>query len=217
MTLLDLLKLMRKHLRLMIILPIICALATAGVSWFLLADEYTATVSMYVLTKSSESSDGISNTDLSASQMLTNDVAKLIKGSRVQGETADAMRIDDLSIYDIEVSSETSTRVINISVTGNSAQEVAIVANALAKTTDEVATSVMDLQSVTIIDEAKQPEAPSGPPRVMYTAVAFLAGIFLALAIIVVMDILDTRVRNPEEIEELTDLPVIGYMPVIKG
>lgn len=208
---------MRRHLKLMIILPIICAAATATVSWALLADEYTATVSMYVLTKSSETSDSLTSTDLSASQMLTNDVAKLIKGSRVQGETAESLRIDSLSEYNITVSNETSTRVINVSVTGHSAQEVAIVANALAKTTDTVATNVMDLKSVTIIDEAKEPLAPSGPPRAMYTAVAFLAGIFLAIAIIVLMDILDTRVRNPEEIEELLELPVIGHMPIAKG
>ena len=47
----------------------------------------------------------------------------------------------------------------------------------------------------------------------MYTAVAFLAGIFLAVAIVVVLDMLNTRVRNPEEAEELLGIPVIGVSP----
>lgn len=207
---------MRKHLALMIIIPLACAGITAGVSWTLLPDHYTATVSMYVLTKSAESTDSITNTDLSASQMLTNDVAKLIQGSRVQSDTAKALNMTTLADYDISVSNETTTRVINISVTGDSAESVAVVANALAEATDEVAREAMDLKSINVIDEAKTPNAPSGPPRLMYTAVAFLAGIFLAIALVVLLDALDTRVRNPEEIAELLDIPVIGYMPAMK-
>jgi capsular polysaccharide biosynthesis protein len=91
------------------------------------------------------------------------------------------------------------------------------VANAIAKVVDTVAREAMDLQSINVIDEAKEPTSPSGPPRTMYTGIAFLAGIFLALAIIVLLDVLDTRVRNPEEIQELLDIPVIGYIPIIKG
>ena len=51
----------------------------------------------------------------------------------------------------------------------------------------------------------------------MYTAVAFLAGLFLAVAIVVVLDIVNTRVRNAEEVEELLGVPVIGRIPVIKS
>ena len=68
-----------------------------------------------------------------------------------------------------------------------------------------------------IVDAAEVPTDPSGPPRAMYTAVAFLAGIFLAVAIVVVLDMLNTRVRNPEEAEELLGIPVIGRIPTIKG
>lgn len=218
MTLLDLLKLMRKHLSLMIVLPIVCALLTAGYAWFMMPNEYTASVSMYVLTKSSDTSDdALSSTDLSASQMLTNDVATLIKSNRVLDDTATKINLGNLDEFDIAVTNQATTRVITISVTGTSAQSVAIVANQLAETTDEVAKEVMDVKAVNTIDKAYEPVAPSGPSRALYTAVAFLAGIFLAIAIIVLMDVLDTRVRDPKEIEELLEVPVIGRMPVVKG
>ena len=102
-------------------------------------------------------------------------------------------------------------------MTGESAQSVAIIANQLAATTDSVAQEVMDVQAINAINEAKEPAAPSGPPRAMYTAVAFLAGIFLAVAIVVVIDMVNTRVRSAEEAEELLGLPVIGRIPTIKG
>ncbi len=218
MTLLELLQLVRKHLSLMIVLPIVCAVGMALVAWLVLPNTYSASVSMYVLTKTSDTSEGgLSNTDLTASQMLTNDVATLIKSDRVLSDTKNALKMDTIKDFDVSVESATTTRVITLSVTGESAQSVAIVANKIAETTDTVAREVMDVQSINVIDTATEPTQPSGPPRTMYTAVAFLAGIFLALAIIVVMDALDTRVRNPEEIEELLDIPVIGRIPKITG
>ncbi len=216
MTLLELARLMRKHLKLVSALPIACALATAAFAWLLLPNQYSASVSMYVLTKSG-STDSIASTDLSASQMLTNDVATLITGGRVMDDTAKALKMDSLSDYKVAVTSETTTRVITLTVTGESAQSVAIIANQLAATTDDVAQEVMDVQAINAIDQAVEPAAPSGPPRAMYTAAAFLAGIFLAVAIIVLIDMVNTRVRSAEEAEELLGLPIIGRIPTIKG
>ena len=216
MTLLELLKLLRKHLKLVIVLPILCAAATAAVSWLVLPSTYTSSTSMYVLTRANEGNSALTNSDLSASQMLTNDVAKLIKSDRIENDTADKLQMKDLNDYKITVSSETTTRVITVSVTGKSAQTAAIVANGLAETTDSVAREVMDVKSINVIDKAVEASAPSGPPRAMYTAVAFLAGIFLAIAIVVVMDMLNTRVRSADELEELLGVPVIGRIPTIK-
>ena len=217
MTLLELLKLLRKHIKLVIALPVVCALITAAVAWLVLPNTYTANVSMYVLTRSGDSDGTLSSTDLSASQMLANDVAGLFKDERVLNDTAASLQMTSLKGYDIKVASGTTTRVITLSVTGESAQSVAIVSNALAATTDEVAREAMDVKSVNVIGPATEPTAPSGPPRTLYTAVAFLAGIFLAVAVVVLMDMLNTRVRNPEEAEELLGVPVIGRIPTIQG
>ena len=216
MTLLELLQLMRKHLRLVIALPIACAIAMGLVSFLLMPNTYTASTSMYVLVQSDSESGATMNTDLSASQMITNDVAKLITSDRVTGDTAEALQMNSLSDYDIAVSSETTTRVLTLSVTGQDAQSTAIIANELAKNVSAVAQEVMNVQSVNVIDKAATPESPSGPNRMMYIAVAFLAGLFLAVAIVVLMDVLNTRVRGAEDVEELLGVPVIGRIPAMK-
>lgn len=72
-------------------------------------------------------------------------------------------------------------------------------------------------QSINVIDEAKTPEAPSGPKRTLYIAVAFLAGIFIAVAYVVLADMLNTRIRGAEEAEELLGIPVVGRIPAMKG
>lgn len=85
MTLLELFALLKKHLKLVISLPIACALATAVFSWAFLPNTYTSTVSMYVLTRANENTSVLTSTDLAASQMLTNDVATLIKIAEHRG------------------------------------------------------------------------------------------------------------------------------------
>lgn len=215
MTLLELLKLMRKHLKLVIALPIVCAIATGLVSFLFMPNTYTASTSMYVLVQSDKESVSMS-TDLSASQMITNDVANLITSDRVTRDTATALQMNSLNDYDIAVQSETTTRVLTLSVTGQDAQSTAIIANELAKNVSTVAQEVMNVQSVNVIDEAITPESPSGPNRMMYTAVAFLAGLFLAVAIVVLMDVLNTKVRGAEDVEELLGVPVIGRIPAMK-
>ena len=75
----------------------------------------------------------------------------------------------------------------------------------------------MNVQSVNVIDAAVTPTTPSGPKRALYMAVAFLAGLFVAVVIVVVADMADTRVRNSKDAEEIADLPVVGHFPKVEG
>lgn len=218
MTLLELFKLLRKHLALVVVLPIVLAVATAGFSWGIMQNQYTATVSVYVLSaKDDANSNTTAYNDLTASQLMANDIATLAKSETVQKRTAESLGMASLSGYKISVEAGTTTRVISISVTAGKADAASIVANEIATVLSTVAQDVMGVESVNVVDAAQVPTAPSGPPRAMYTAVAFLAGIFLAVAIVVLLDMLNTRVRNPEEAEELLGVPVIGRIPTIKG
>lgn len=217
MTLLELLELMRRHLRLVIALPLACAVAVALYSYLLMPDEYTASTSMYVLSSQSESA--ALNADLSASQMLANDVAKLLASDVITNQAAQNMGLANLDDYDISVDSSTTSRMLTLSVTGTNPQNTAQVANEMAAGVSAVAQSVMGVDSVNIIDVATAPEEPSGPSRPLYTAVGLMAGLFLAIAIVVLMDMLNTRVRSAEDVTAILgdDVAVIGRIPVMKG
>ena len=219
MTLLELLQLMRKHLKLVILLPIVCALAMGVYSYAFMANIYTASTSMYVLAKqTSANSDNAANySNLNASQMLANDVSTLLKSDRIAADTVKSLHLDSLKGYSTKVTSETTSRVITLSVTGSDPDTSAAIANEMASNVSKVAQQVMDVQSVNVIDQAVSPSSPSGPNRSMYIAVALLAGLFIAIAIVVVSDMLNTKVRNADEVEELLGLPVIGRMPAVKG
>ena len=113
-------------------------------------------------------------------------------------------------------SSSTTTRVITLSVTANDPRNAAEVANALVEATSRVASEVMQIEAVNVIDSAKTPTVPSGPRRTLYTAVGFMAGLFAAVAIVVIQDMLDTRIRNGQDVEELVGVPVVGHFPAVE-
>ena len=217
MTLLELLHLLRKHLKLVIALPLACMLAVGAYSYVVMPNTYSATVSMYVLVKQENASSNSLSSDLSASQMVTNDVATLLKSDRVVNETASALGLDSLKAYKTSITSSTTSRVLSLEVTGPDAEMAANVANKMADEVSSVAHDVMNVDSVNVVDSAKVPTAPSGPKRPLFMAIGLLGGLFVAVAIVVVSDMLNTKVCDEEELEELLGLPVIGRIPAVKG
>ena len=214
MTLLELIELLKKRLTLVVALPLAFSLVAAAYCFLFMPNEYTATTSMYVLYSRT---DGVSDSsDLSASQMIANDVARLFKSDRITRETLEATGMETLSGYDVSVESATTTRVITLKVTGPDPQSTAAIANTMAEKVSDIAREVMDVEAVNVLDSAQVPESPSGPRRLMYVAVAFMAGLFAAIAIVVLADTLDTRVRNADEIADLIGVPVIGRFPAMR-
>ncbi len=217
MTLLELFQLLKRHVKLVVALPLVCAVAMGVFSFVAMDDVYTAQTSMYILANE-DTSQGQSTyyNDLNASQLLANDIATLLNSDRVSADAAKALGLESLADYDASVTSETTTRVVSLAVTGSDPDETAAVANEMARQVSIVAQEIEMADSINVIDEAVSPDAPSGPNRTLYVAVAFLAGLFLAVAIVVLMDMLNTRVRSAEEVEELLDVSVIGRFPTMK-
>lgn len=217
MTLLELLQLLKKHLKLVVVLPLVCALVMGAYCYLMMPNAYTSSVSMYVLAQNESASSSSLSSDLSASQMVSNDVATLLQSDRVLNGTAADLGLKDLSDYKVSVSSASTSRVITLEVTGTDAAGTANVANKMADNVSSIAREVMGLDSVNTIDKAVTPEAPSGPKRPLYVAVALMGGLFAAVAVVVVADMLNTKVRDQADVEELLGIPVIGRIPSMKG
>lgn len=218
MTLLELLHLLKKRLRLVVLLPLLCAVAMGIYSFLFMGNVYTASTSMYVLARQDDATVSTSlSTDLSASQMISNDVSTLLTSDRVLEETAADLGMEDLDSYDVSVTSETTSRVIGLSVTGPDPETAAAIANNMLENVSAIAREVMSIESVNPIDDAQVPEEPSGPNRLLYVAVALMGGLFVAVAIVVIEDMLNTKVRSHEDVEELLGIPVVGRIPAMGG
>ena len=217
MTLLDFFIAAKKKWYVLVIVPVVFALGVGTYCWTMLEDQYTSSVDLYVLSKTGdESSSQVSQSDMSASQQLANDIAVLASSNKVKNSTAEALQMKSLSDYKIDVKSATNNRVIKVSVTGKQPEAVAVVADELGNQLSIIAKDVMELKAVNIVDKAEVPTSPSGPKRLQYTAIAFGVGLAVAVLLIIILDVFNMSLRSAEEAEAVTGLPVIGKLPKVK-
>jgi succinoglycan biosynthesis transport protein ExoP len=67
--------------------------------------------------------------------------------------------------------------------------------------------------NVGVLNPATEPALPSSPKLVLNTVLSIVLGSMLAVGAVLLMELIDRRVRRAEDVVELLDLPVIGTMP----
>ncbi|MCO4473871.1 capsular polysaccharide biosynthesis protein CpsC [Streptococcus infantarius subsp. infantarius] len=183
-------------------------------SVFFIKPKYTSTTRIYVVSRSSDTS--LTNQDLQAGSYLVNDYKEVITSSEVLSSVIDqeklSMSASELS-KDIAVTIPTDTRVISISVTDTDAQRACDIANTVREVAAEKIKAVTKVDDVTTLESATKPSHPSSPNVKKNAAIGALAGVFLAVVGILVAEVLDDRVRRPEDIEETLGMTLLGVVP----
>lgn len=232
MTLLEFLTLMRKHLKVLVVGAVAGLLVGAAVALVKTSPEgsYTGTATVYVASASDDAdTEGTAKDtrdNLQSGAMLGYDVSQLASSDRVKKDVAQQLGMEesDLDGYTITTNKTAgASRIIPIQVEGSNAEKVADIANAIADDTAKVAQEVLQVPSqreisVSVVDRATAGGAEDSSPSVgKYGAVGLLAGLFVAVCGVTLWYSLDTRVTSGEELENLTDLPVVGSFREIKG
>lgn len=183
-------------------------------SVFFMKPKYTSTTRIYVVSRSSDTS--LTNQDLQAGSYLVNDYKEVITSSEVLSSVIDqeklSMSVGELS-KDIAVTIPTDTRVISIAVTDTDAQRACDIANTVREVAAEKIKAVTKVDDVTTLESATKPSHPSSPNVKKNAAIGALAGVFLAIVGILVAEVLDDRVRRPEDIEEVLGMTLLGVVP----
>lgn len=67
--------------------------------------------------------------------------------------------------------------------------------------------------AVNVLTQASAPINPTTPNVLLYTLVSVFVGAFLAVGTVLALELLDRRLRVPEDAASLLDLPVVGLIP----
>ena len=184
-------------------------------SVFLIKPKYTSTTRIYVV---SRTADSITNQDLQAGSYLVKDYQEVITSNEVLSSVLDKEKLsltpNELSSM-ISVTIPTDTRVISISVEDDNAQEATTIANTVREVAAEKIKAVTKVDDVTTLEAAEVPKEPSSPNIKRNTLIGVIAGGGLAVISIIILEVLDDRVRRPEDIEDVLGLPLLGIVPDI--
>ena len=184
-------------------------------SVFLIKPKYTSTTRIYVV---SRTADSITNQDLQAGSYLVKDYQEVITSNEVLSSVIDKEKLsltpNELSSM-ISVTIPTDTRVISISVEDDNAQEATTIANTVREVAAEKIKAVTKVDDVTTLEAAEVPKEPSSPNIKRNTLIGVIAGGVLAVISIIILEVLDDRVRRPEDIDDVLGLPLLGIVPDI--
>lgn len=181
---------------------------------FLITPEYQATAKLYV----KEAKDQVVDvSSLTTSDKLAADYVQVFRNWHVHEKVISTLGLS-YSYAEIQrmltINIPSGTRIIEITVTSDSAQEACDVAMAYAQIAPAFIEAKMETSRPNIFEEARVPTSPSSPHLMMNLIVGFLAGAVAATAFFVVQFVADDRVRSPEMLEKRLGLATLGMMPI---
>lgn len=202
-----------------VLVALVFAIAAFGYSAFLAKKEYQSTSRIYVVSRQNQDNNALTNSDLQAGSYLVKDYREIILSQNVLSQAIEELKLDltpaELS-KKISVSVPTDTRILSITAKDGNPKEAARIANGLRNVAAEKIIAVTKVSDVTTLDEAEVPQTPSSPNIRRNVLLGFIAGAGLMVVLMVVVEVLDDRVKRPEDIEELMGLTLLGIVPDIK-
>lgn len=90
-----------------------------------------------------------------------------------------------------------------------------IIFNSIREVASEKIKSVTKVQDVTPLEKAQLPSKPSSPNIKRNTMIGMLIGGLFTIVIIVIKEVLDDRVKRPEDVEEALGMTLLGIVPNI--
>ena len=202
-----------------VLVALVFAIAAFGYSAFLAKKEYQSTSRIYVVSRQNQDNNALTNSDLQAGSYLVKDYREIILSQNVLSQAIEELKLDltpaELS-KKISVSVPTDTRILSITAKDVNPKEAARIANGLRNVAAEKIIAVTKVSDVTTLDEAEVPQSPSSPNIRRNVLLGFIAGAGLMVVLMVVVEVLDDRVKRPEDIEELMGLTLLGIVPDIK-
>ena len=113
----------------------------------------------------------------------------------------------------ISVTQVDETQVMRITVRGGNAKDVAVIANTFSATAVELLPEKIIGGHVVPLDAATKPSAPAGPNKTIYIVEGMLICACLAFAVIFLIYMLDTKIKNEDDLHQMCNIPVIGTIP----
>jgi capsular polysaccharide biosynthesis protein len=211
--LLELLKVIRDNL----VLLIICTIFGMGLAYsytkLAIAPTYRSVSTVYI--KPSVDEGVVNYNELITNQKLTDTYTQIAKSNRVLdrvvGKLSAVVNVDDIRKA-ISVSSIKDTEIISISATTVDPGFSADVANTVVEVFIEQISSIMAIDNLRVIDQAIVEQTQVGPNTVLNTVIGGFLGLFAISAYVLIKKLLDRTIHGRNDAESLLNLPVLGEM-----
>ncbi|EJG86107.1 polysaccharide export, MPA1 family protein [Streptococcus pneumoniae GA52612] len=197
-------------------MAIITSSVAFAYSTFVIKPEFTSTTRIYVVNRDQGEKSGLTNQDLQAGTYLVKDYREIILSQDVLEEVVSDLKLDLTPkglANKIKVTVPVDTRIVSISVKDKQPEEASRIANSLREVAAEKIVAVTRVSDVTTLEEARPATTPSSPNVRRNTLFGFLGGAVVTVIAVLLIELLDTRVKRPEDVEDVLQIPLLGLVP----
>lgn len=212
----QLLKALWSKKLLILLVAIVAGAASFAYSSFVVKPEYKSTTRIYVVNRNQSDKPGLTNQDLQAGTYLVKDYREIILSQDVLEKV-----VTDLGLTinaktlakKVQVTVPADTRIVSISVSDYKPDEASRIANALREVASQKIIAVTRVSDVTTLEEARPATGPSSPNIRRNTLMGIGAGAGLVIVVVLLVELLDDRVKRPEDIEDVMKITLLGVVP----
>lgn len=209
----------RKRWKLILILCLVCTVVMGIYSFFIATPMYSSQVKIFIYQE--PNTEGASSTyqNLITSNILINDYTELANSKPVIQQAWRSLKeqgyenVSEVASA-ITVTAIPDTRFFYIQASNENPKYAAAYVNEVAKAFAQQATDLMKLENVNIVEEATVATVPTSPKKKRNVALGFAAGLLLGVVVAIVIDLLDRKVRYPEDLKKRYEKYVLlGTIP----
>ena len=214
----DIMLLLRRIWSQKLIIVLTTLVFTAGAlmySLFIATPKYNSTTRVYVVNQKKDN-QAITTQDVQLGTLLVKDYKEIILSNSVM---SDVVAKNKLQITPGELAKKISvdapkdTRIISLTVTDKDPQKARDLANAVREVSADKIKEVTKIEDVTTLEQAEAALTPSSPNVFKNSVLAALLGFILAVGGVVLIELMDDRIKRPEDIEETMNLVLLGVIP----
>ena len=157
--------------------------------------------------------DGISQYEIESSRALSMTYMEILRGrSFLESVSADIgykYSWRDISGM-ISISSVNDTELLSLNITSYSAEDSYIICKSILDKAPAKMLSIFKRGDVEIIDDANMPLIPSKVGLTKMMLIGIVLGFIVAFAIVILIQMYDTRIRNSEELSFRYKISILG-------
>ncbi|RIN73283.1 capsule biosynthesis protein CapA [Staphylococcus simulans] len=206
----NLMTALKKHLKFLIILPLIFLVVGVLVSLLLIQPKYAAT--SQVLVNQKETSNEMMAQQVQSNIQLVKTYSEIIKSPRILDKVSKELKgkysEKELSEM-LSVNNQAESQIMNITVESKNKKDATKVANTISKVFSDDASKIMNIDNVSTLSKAETAKKVA-PKPVINGIVSLIVGLIIALIIVTLKELLDRRIKTEKEVEEVLGLPVLG-------
>jgi len=208
----EIFQIIKKHIKSIIIVPIIFAILGAAISIYLINPVYEASTTLMVR-QNKDSNEEIDIGDVNLSKSLIYTYAEMAKSNTILENTRKSLNLVELNSKSITVSPVKDTQILKVAVENTNPQIAMDIANTLVEEFTLEIIRITKTDNVAVVDYAKMPENPIKPNKIMNTAIAAILGEMIVLLIIFLVEYLDNTIKTEKDIEKYLGISIIGTIP----